>query len=168
MAEWRRFVAADELFELALPPGVVLAADETAPPPETYLYWSSPENEGTFTIYRQPAPGQSAGDMLALERELGARVTVEIDEPWTRSGQPAHHLKYRLEETLPRETVEDPATGELSHLPQRQVERLAEYVFWRGEKTSLSAGYRVDAGASPELKVVFGRMLDSFRLLKPL
>jgi hypothetical protein len=168
MAGWQRFVAADELFELTLPPGVMLVADETAPPPETYLYWSSPEKEGTFSIYRQPAPGQSAEGMLALEQELGARITVEINEPSTRFGQPAHHLSYRLEETQPRETVEDPVTGALSHLPTRHIEQVAEYVFWRGEKETLSVGYRVDAGASPELKAEFQRMLESFRLLRPL
>ena len=79
----------DNLFKLPLPAGVKLVEDEKGPASETYLYWSSPEKEGTFSILRQPAPGPTADSLLALEEELGAKVTVEINEVTNWSGQSA-------------------------------------------------------------------------------
>lgn len=166
METWEKLLAEDNLFELSLPPGVKLIEDETVPASETYLYWSSPEKNGTFSICRQPSPGPTAESLLALERELGARVTIEADEIANRSGRSAHHLKYRLEETRPRETIEDPVTGVLSHLPSRQVKRKAEYIIWQGDRETIRTGYRVDAGANPDLIATFQRMLESFHLLR--
>ena len=166
MGEWEKFLAKDNLFELSLPPAVKLIEDETVPASETYLYWSSPEKNGTFSICRQPAPGPTAESLLELERELGARVTIETDELSNRSGRSAHHLKYRLEEARPRETIEDPITGVLSYLPSRKIKRMAEYIFWQGDRETIRTGYRVHAGADPDLIATFQRMLESFHLLR--
>lgn len=163
---WRRYVATDGMFELWLPPGVELSEDETTPPGETYLYWSPQSNLGTFSVFCQPAPGDSPEDLLALERELGTEVTVEIDERLSKESGPVHHLRYRTAETRPRETVRDPVTGSISHLPVRRVVQVAEYLFWRGKSNSISAGYRVDADAPGDLVATFAQMLERFRLLK--
>lgn len=163
---WRRYVATDGMFELWLPPDAELSEDETAPPGETYLYWSPQPNLGTFSVFCQPAPGDSPEDLLALERDLSTEITVEVNERVSRESGPVHRLRYRTAETAPRETVRDPVTGSISHLPARRVVQIAEYLFWHGKSSTVSAGYRVDADAPTDLIATFARMLERFRLLE--
>jgi hypothetical protein len=165
---WQRYIAPDGEFELWLPPGAPLQEDATTPPGESYLTWSPRPDLGAFSLLREPAPGRTPGDVLALEKRLGVRVAVEVDESVNREGHRARRLRYRAVERRPRETVEDPATGMRSHLPERQVIEIADYTFWQGEKEAIRVGYRVNADAPADLIATFVQMAERFRLLKAL
>jgi len=166
VAGWSRYSDEDRLFELLLPPGTQLSLDETAAPGEVYLYWSPAPGMGTFSIHLQPSPDRTAQAFLDLEKEFGRITKIEVNEAVIHNGYPAHHLRFLLHQKFAREVVKDPHTGEIRHMPEREIHELLDFLFFTGEKHAARVGYRLNLEAPLEFHADFRIITQNFRLLR--
>lgn len=164
---WQRYRDPGGLFELELPAGAMLSADPSTEPGEIYLFWSPASHAATFTISRSASANDGADPLLDLERELGVDLTVELDRAEQRHGLGIRHIRYRVREQRPRETVDEPASGLPIHLPERSETERVELLFCRGAGSlGASAGYRCRTDIATDELAVLEHMLNSFCWLR--
>jgi hypothetical protein len=164
--DWVEYVDPDGRFRLRLPPRAAPKSDPTVSDSETYLYWSPRPRVGTFSVHIEPGPGERPEDMLTREREGGARVVVEADEPMTEGTWPGRRLRYRASRRRPRTTRRDPRTRTIEHDEGGDEEWLCVFTFWHGSRSVAQVGFRVLVSAEPEIHDTLEEIAGSFELLR--
>jgi hypothetical protein len=166
--QWQRIVIDDGRFEVFLPFGWELRQDTEQPPGQVYYSCQLPSRKGSFSVFRQPLPGQVPDDRLALERSLGNVVTDVQREHLVAGGQPAERLRYYVASHRQRTVEQDALSGERFYTTERDIAEIVTVLFWSGSRAAASAVSRIETDAPPDEERLLGQALDRLRLLRSL
>ena len=159
---WQRWVAVDGAFELWTPDGATL---EQHPTEAAFGQAVTVELAAERLVLTRLHPGAAPAQAVEEARAQGADVTVEVDETVVRDGHEARHLRHRVRLLERGELIQDPATGNRAHAPDRPSTRLFESLFFRGRGECIELALEVDDETHPDVTARLRALLDRFRLL---